>query len=249
MRCAEDAKHAWKLKKMEYKDVFRHRGESYDLAMKKYPNARDKEFKQLFYKIPLKKNEKVLDVPSLGGYLKKYCLADTTVFSLDFSQSINKVKVVSPYDKWNVPVMDRIVCLAAAHHIQILDLFLENLCLHIKKNGSIHIADVSIDSEISKFLDDFVGPNTSTKEHKGKYYDWKKINFPRNLNVVDIEERACPWVFRSDKAMIEYCRLLFDLQNIDDEEILLALNKYIGISRNKNEPQINWRLTYIDLQM
>ena len=45
---------------MEYKEIFRHRGESYDLAMKKYPNARKKEFEQLFYKIPLKKNETIL---------------------------------------------------------------------------------------------------------------------------------------------------------------------------------------------
>jgi hypothetical protein len=233
---------------MEYKDIFRHRGESYDLAMRKYPDARDKEFKNIFYKIPLKKNENILDVPALGGYLKKYCLPDTNVIFLDFSQSINGVNVVCPYEKWNLSPVDRIVCLASVHHVQNLDLFLENLCFHIKKNGFIHIADVSIDSQISKFLDDFVGPNTSTKEHKGKYYDWKKVNFPASLSVIDIEQRECPWVFKSETEMTEYCRLLFDLQDIKDEDILFALNKYVGVTKNKNNIQINWHLTYVDLQ-
>lgn len=229
---------------MEYKDIFRHRGASYDLAMKKYPDARNKEFEQLFYKIPLRKKETVLDIPALGGYLKKYCLPDTNVIFLDFSQSINGVSVVSPYEEWGMPVVDRIVCLAAIHHIQDLNSFLENLSLHVKKNGFVHIADVSFDSKISKFLDDFVGPNTSTGEHKGNYYDWKKIDFPKDLHVIDIEERSCPWVFQSESEMIEYCKLLFDLQDANDEEILFALKKYVGFENN----QINWRLTYIDLQ-
>lgn len=229
---------------MEYKDIFRHRGQSYDLAMKKYPNTRDKEFEQIFHNIPLRKNENILDVPALGGYLKKYCLEDTNVFFLDFSQSINDINVVSPYEKWTTPDLDRIVCLAAVHHIENLDCFLQNLSLNLKKNGFIHIADVSIDSKISKFLDDFVGPNTSTGQHKGRYYDWEKINFPKNLHVLDIEERSCPWVFNSESDMTDYCRLLFDLQNISDEEILIALKNYIGIENN----QINWHLTYVDLQ-
>ncbi len=229
---------------MEYKDIFRHRGQSYDLAMKKYPNTRDKEFEQIFHNIPLRKNENILDVPALGGYLKKYCLEDTNVFFLDFSQSINNINVVSPYEKWDTPDLDRIVCLAAVHHIENLDCFLQNLSLNLKKNGFIHIADVSIDSKISKFLDDFVGPNTSTGQHKGRYYDWEKINFPKNLHVLDIEERSCPWVFNSESDMTDYCRLLFDLQNISDEEILIALKNYIGIENN----QINWHLTYVDLQ-
>lgn len=230
---------------MEYKEIFRHRGESYDLAMKKYPDARNKEFEQLFYKSPLKKNETILDVPALGGYLKKYCLPETSVLFLDFSQSINGIDVVSPYEKWNINLVDRIVCLAAVHHIQKLDLFLQNLCLHVKKNGFVHIADVSIDSQISHFLDDFVGPNTSTKEHKGKYYDWKRVDFPSNSNVIDIEERSCPWIFRSESEIAEYCRLLFDLQNVSDKEILSALERHVGIKNNK----INWRLTYVDLQV
>ena len=232
---------------MEYKDIFRHRGQSYDLAMKKYPNTRDKEFEQIFHNIPLRKNENILDVPALGGYLKKYCLEDTNVFFLDFSQSINGVNVVSPYEKWDIPNVDRIVCLAAVHHIQNLDSFLQNLCFHVKTNGFIHIADVSIDSKISEFLDNFVGPNTSTKEHKGKYYDWKKIDFPKNLNIVNIEERSCPWVFKSELEMTEYCRLLFDLRDIEDKEILFALDRYVGIEKSENNVQINWHLTYVDL--
>jgi hypothetical protein len=231
---------------MEYKEIFRHRGESYDLAMKKYPDARNKEFEQLFHNIPLKNNETILDVPALGGYLKKYCLPDTNVLFLDFSQSINGVDVVSPYEKWNIEPVDRLVCLAAVHHIENLNSFLQNLSLHVKKNGFIHIADVSINSGISKFLDDFVGPNTSTGEHKGNYYNWEKIDFPKSLKVIDIEERHCPWVFQSESEMVEYCKLLFDLKSVSHNEVLSALNQYVGIENNNNI-KIKWHLTYIDL--
>ena len=230
---------------MEYKEIFRHRGESYDLAMKKYPDARNKEFEQLFYKIPLRDNETILDVPALGGYLKKYCLPNNNVIFLDFSQSINGIDVVSPYEKWNISDVDRVVCLAAIHHIKDLYSFLQNLSLHVKNNGYIHIADVSINSQISKFLDDFVGPHTSTKEHKGKYYDWNKVIFPKKIKIVSIEERPCPWAFESESEMVEYCRLLFDLREVNYDEILLALKKYVGIENN----QINWHLTYVDLQI
>lgn len=233
---------------MEYENIFRHRGQSYDLAMNNYPNARDKEFYALFERYPIKNNETILDIPSLGGYLKKYCLPDTNVISRDFSTSINNISVVSPYERWDITNVDRIVCLASIHHIQKLDLFLENLSSHIKNNGLIHLADVSANSNISIFLDKFIGKYTSTGEHNGLYYDWNTIRFPQNLSVLSIKDIQCPWIFKSKDNMITYCRLLFDLQNISDEEILDGLTKYVGYQDINNAIYLNWHLTYIDLQ-
>lgn len=233
---------------MEYENIFRHRGQSYDLAMNKYPNARNQEFHQLFARHPITKNETVLDIPSLGGYLKKYCPEDTTVLSLDFSESINNISVVSPYEKWNISSVDRIVCLASIHHIQKLGLFLNNIPSHIKNKGFIHLADVSSGSNISIFLDEFVGKYTSTGEHKGLYYNWNHILFPKNLSVLNISEIECPWIFESITDMVIYCRLLFDLQNISDKEILDGLTKYVGYRTINDNIYLNWHLTYIDLQ-
>lgn len=234
---------------MEYKNIFRHRGWSYDLAMKNYPNARDQEFNQLFIRYPIKNKESILDIPSLGGYLKKYCPEDSTVLSLDFSESINNISVVSPYEKWPTTNLDRIVCLASIHHIQKLDCFLDNITLHIKNKGLIHLADVSLDSNISFFLDKFVGKYTSTGEHKGLYYDWDSIKFPKDLSVLNISDIPCPWVFDSKNDMINYSRLLFDLQNISDNNILNGLEEYIGYKEETNGSiELNWHLTYIDLE-
>jgi hypothetical protein len=233
---------------MEYSDVFRHRGQAYDLAMNTYPNAMDKEFYSLFSRLPIRNNETILDVPSLGGYLKKYCLEDTTVLSLDFSQSINDIRIVSPYEKWNIPDVDRIVCSASIHHIQNLDLFLENLSSHLKKGDLLHLSDVSADSNISIFLDEFVGKYTSTGEHKGLYYNWNNIKFPTSLSVLSITDIECPWVFRSKDDMVNFCRLLFDLQNISDEDLLSGLQKYVGYTNKNNSVYLNWHLTYVDLQ-
>jgi SAM-dependent methyltransferase len=233
----------------QYDLIFRHRGESYDSAMKKCPNARDAEFKQLFSKIPLTKNEIILDVPALGGYLKKYCLEDTKVICLDFSKSINGIDIVSPYDKWDVPNVNRIVCLAALHHVENLQLFLNNLKNHLSPGGIIHLADVSLKNPISKFLDDFVGARTSTGGHKGIYYDWKQVAFPENLKIINLEDRFCPWVFQSELEMAEYCRFLFDLRDTDDKDILDALNLYVGYEKKQDLISLNWNLTYVDLQL
>jgi hypothetical protein len=232
---------------MEYKNIFRHRGHSYDLAMKNYPNARNQEFYSLFNRYPIANNETILDIPSLGGYLQKYCPEDSAILSLDFSESINNISVVSPYEKWNV-IVDRIVCLASIHHIQKLDNFLANLSLHITYGGFIHLADVSLGSNISFFLDEFVGKYTSTGEHKGLYYDWNTIKFPSSLSLLNISDIKCPWVFNSVSDMINYCRLLFDLRNISDKEILYGLTKYIGYETIDDNVYLDWHLTYIDLQ-
>ena len=231
---------------MKYEDVFRHRGKSYDLAMKTYPNARDQEFKKLFDKIPLKENEIILDVASLGGYLKKYCHQSNQIISLDFSDAINDINTVSPYEKWNIPTVDRIVCLATLHHVEHFDAFLNNLKNHIHKNGVIHLADVSINNPISKFLDDFVGKYTSTGKHKGIYYDWNQLSFPNDLNVISIENRQCPWIFKSEIEMVDFCRLLFDLRNISNDDILIGLKEFVGYQENENNIQLNWELTYAD---
>jgi SAM-dependent methyltransferase len=233
---------------MKYENIFRHRGESYDLAMKKYPNARDLEFKKLFDKVPLKENEKILDIPALGGYLKKYCLDSNQIIFLDFSKSINGINVVSPYEKWPIPPVDRIVCLAAIHHIEDFESFLLNMKNHLNHNGIIHLADVAIDSPISKFLDEFVGSKTSTGGHKGTYYDWNKINFPKDLRVLNVEKRSCPWIFSSEQEMTEYSKLLFDLRNVTDDEILEALKYYVGYKKD-NDVYLNWNLTYVDLSL
>ena len=233
---------------MEYSDVFRHRGQAYDLAMNTYPNAMDKEFYSLFSRLPIRNNEIILDVPSLGGYLKKYCLEDTTVLSLDFSQSINNIPIVSAYEKWNIPDVDRIVCSASIHHIQNLHLFLENMSSHLKKGGFLHIADVSLNSNISIFLDEFVGKYTSTGEHKGLYYNWNNIEFPNSLSVLSITDIECPWIFNSKEDMVNFCKLLFGLQNISDEDLLNGLAKYVGYTNVNNNIHLNWHLTYVDLQ-
>ena len=233
---------------MEYKNIFRHRGQSYDLAMNDYPNARDQEFYALFARYPINHNETILDVPSLGGYLKKYCPPDTTVLSLDFSESINNIQVVSPDEKWNIPPIDRIVCLASIHHIENLNLFLSNLSSHIKNGGLIHLADVSLNSNIADFLDKFIGKYTSTGEHKGLYYSWHNIDFPKDLSVLNISDIKCPWLFDSTNDMISYCKLLFDLHNVSDDQILNGLEKYVGYQELNDKIHLNWHLTYIDLQ-
>jgi hypothetical protein len=48
--------------------------------------------------------------------------------------------------------------------------------------------------------------------------------------------------------MVNYCRLLFDLRNISDKEILEGLVKYVGYEKVNDNIFLNWHLTYVDLK-
>ena len=43
-------------------------------------------------------------------------------------------------------------------------------------------------------------------------------------------------------------KLLFDLQNVSDDEVLDNLEKYVGYKQLNNSIYLNWHLTYTDLQ-
>jgi hypothetical protein len=49
--------------------------------------------------------------------------------------------------------------------------------------------------------------------------------------------------------MVEYCRLLFDLRNITDKEILNALENYVGFGEKHSKIYLDWNLTYVDLRL
>lgn len=233
----------------EYKSIFDLRGALYHEAMQGVPAARDLEFRLLFKSSKPDPHELVLDVPSLGAYLLASCPELGEVVSLDFAAPIHAgVRQVDPFAPWPVRTADRLVCLAASHHIKHLHEFLLNACRHLHPGSMIHLADVSLGSRIATFLDDFVGSYTPTG-HAGVWRDFQAFQFPQPLRVSRIETCACPWSFASTAEMIWFCRKLFCLQHVSDADIHAALTSMVGVEYRANSVELNWELSYVDLNI
>lgn len=231
-----------------YEAIFQERGKSYHLAMSQFPYARKNEFLELFRYRPLSTGEHVLDVPSLGGYIKTIIPEISEVISLDFSAPWkSEVKHVKPLEDWNLGAScQRAVCLAAMHHMEDLTGFLENLSRHILPGGVIHLADVWKNSRIRTFLDGFVDRHTTTG-HRGLYRDWHSESFPAQLKPSNPGLRTCPWIFKNDHDMALFCKHLFCIQDVSDEEIIDVLTHEIGVTRMPQHLQLEWELDYVEL--
>jgi hypothetical protein len=231
---------------MNYDSIFiEGRARSYDNAMINYPFARKIEFNSLFRNFPLSLNEKILDIPSGGEYLQKL-YPNNIVSSIEFSSAFNATTTLNFNDEWNLGQYDRIVCLAALHHIENLDFFMKKLLCCTYNSTIIHLADVEKDSKLSAFLDEFVDKHNPLG-HRGYYRNWKDVIWLQGINILSIDNIQCPWKFDNIRDMISFCKNLFCIINCPDDIILSSLKDYIGYSYTEEGVILNWELTYVDL--
>ena len=228
----------------EYGDIFKERGYLYHLAMERYPNAREREFKNLFESpaCPVRYGESILDIPSLGGYLDLFVGEIVDIKYADFAASKNVINLESPYSDWGVGIFDRIISLASTHHIKNIEKFISNIDNHLKIGGTVTIADVESDSGVSKFLDEYVDKYTITGSHKGFYYNFSEIQTP--WKTIGNVKKKCDWKFETLDGMVCFCSLLFGLVNFSSEDLLKSLDKNIGILSIENGFVLQWELVY-----
>jgi SAM-dependent methyltransferase len=246
---------------IDYASVFTVRGRSYQAAMRRWPDARAQEFRQLFQNYSIQPGERLLDVPAGGGYLTRFCPPGIRVDSLEFSEAFldspnasdtqgdggDRPTVVDPLGPWPVAPADRVICLAALHHIDPLEPFLERLAAAVRPGGLVHLADVGLGSPIAAFLDGFVDAWTPGG-HRGHYRDWSRQRWPAALQPLQVEERSCPWRFRSEEDMEAFSRLLFALRGDPPGALRAALAERVGWRGDSAGVELAWRLTAVDLR-
>ncbi|MGB7404897.1 MAG: methyltransferase domain-containing protein [Pacificimonas sp.] len=237
----------------EYREIFNHRGSAYDEAMQRWPDARGSEFLNLFAHVELPPEAKVADVPSGGGYLKRWLPLGATLDAYDPSAEFReRGSGISPV-KLSAPELDRddydaIVCLAALHHVADKAACFDGLARHVRPSGHVLIADVKADSRITRYLDGFVGQHNGTG-HEGMYlraddpFDFGREH-PRVASS-DVATLACPWVFPDRRAMIGFAGLLFGAASAGPEAIGEALDTIVGVREEGGKTILDWELTYI----
>lgn len=233
---------------LEYAEIFAHRGDAYHAAMLLCPDARNAEFLQLFARSAPERGQRVLDILAGGGYLRRYLARDVELVSLELTAGFgNGVQVFNPKQPWQAGTFDHIVCLAALHHIENKNEFIGGLLKALRANGTLHLADASADSGITRFLDSFVG-RYNTTGHEGHYLPRDPEWFATLGKVTNLEELPCPWHFSSEQQMLQFCGNLFGLVDCPHAELREALREHVGFHHETDGVSLDWRLLYADIR-
>jgi SAM-dependent methyltransferase len=241
--------------KSEYELIFEQRGQEYDAAMQRFPLARKAEFERLFDEVDFSSIKHLADIPSGGGYLRafapEHCEIDYIEPCGDFRPD-NAHQVDVGLDEIVLPIeaYDLIVCLAAIHHVKAKRVFLNNMYKALKPGAYLCIGDVLRESPIANFLDHFAGKHNGTG-HAGRYLEIDTVPDilePGGSVILTNEEKRCSWRFSDEADMLAFCRLLFGLKNLGNQDLLRALEEYVGVLRLEDGVALDWRLLYVTVK-
>lgn len=232
---------------LQYIETFEQRGALYHGAMQHFPRARAAEFDALFAACPLRGGERLLDIPSGGGYLARHLGNRASVSSLEITPGFgDDIATVDPSELSEYSGFDRATCLAALHHFDDPMGYLDMLRRTLSTGGILHVADVCNGSPLCDFLDGFVGKHNITG-HEGRYLSASRSQYTHLGTVVRCDEVHCPWRFATIDTMLMFCSGLFGLADCAPESLLAALHELVGIRVSADQVLLDWRLLYIDI--
>lgn len=235
---------------MNYEEIFRTRGGSYHQAMSLWPEARRAEFLLPVQWAELADGEQVVDVPAGGGYLQRY-LPDSCSWSghepcgsfLDPAATLDKGLLPLP---WASGFADAAISVAGVHHLADKRALFRELHRVLKPGGRFVLADIHAGSRVARFLDEFVGLYNSTG-HQGMYLDERSPDELRasGFDVLRAERMRYCWWFASRQEMGAFCRLLFDIRRIGNDEVADGVEEYLGLSAREGQLGLNWELLLV----
>ena len=238
-----------------YTDLFQQRGRQYHQAMRRYPVAREQEFRQLLAGIPLQAGMSIADVPAGGAYLRSYLPPDilyrthepcVTFSDQNTDHQGHTADALLPLP-WQARSLDAAVSLAGIHHIADKRPLFTELARVVRPAGTLVISDVAAGSAVAAFLDDYVGRYNSTG-HEGVYLDSSTCHEleASGWQVVHSAVNTFHWVFDSEPDMADFCHLLFDIRGASGTMTLAEIDKRLGMSRLPDgRVAMNWSLMTI----
>lgn len=239
---------------LSYSDIFAERGSAYDIAMQRYPRARDAEFEQIVAAAALRPGMRVGDVPAGGGYLARHVPDGVTCeghepcasFTNHGLRGKEAGRPLLPLP-WGADELDAMLSLAGVHHLaDKVPLFAE-FARVVKPGGTLVVSDVAEGSPVARFLDGFVGDNNTTG-HEGAFLsDRTCAELQAGGWVVDrARVESFAWRFESSGAMVDFTRHLFDIVRAPDEAVLRAIGEGPGCAELQGGGcEMNWALMTI----
>ncbi|RQH16602.1 class I SAM-dependent methyltransferase [Okeania hirsuta] len=240
-----------------YKDIFNQRGTLYHQGMLKYPLARAAEFNNIIKLSDLQDNQIICDMPSGGCYISNFIQQNLKIISIETSNefikdshnTVNNTIVVCE-DISNIPLnsnsIDRIMSLAGLHHIEHKVDFYKEAYRLLKTKGIFCIADALKDSKVANFLNIFVDQYNSMG-HQGNFLTENtkdELEFI-NFQVVHNDSISYHWCFDSVASMVDYCQLLFGIDQANYNQILEGIETYLGYYLENDKCYMNWELHFL----
>jgi SAM-dependent methyltransferase len=236
----------------DYRSIFQKRASDYHFAMQHYPNARFYEFNNLISETNFSVISEVLDIPSGGGYLKKYIPNYIKVNSADFSEGFvdKDIELVLPEKlPYESNSFDVVYCLSGMHHLKNVSKFIEE-CLRVTRtNGEFIFADVKKDTSVDLFLNQFVN-QYNTLGHKGEFfYEDYFEKFPKiQSKIFDCQYKEYPFVFENQNDMVNFFKLFFGLDKANNTIIYEGIRDILGIKTTGNGIEVNWGLLHFRIK-
>lgn len=242
-----------------YKDIFDRRAASYHQAMQDFPQAREQEFYWAVKYLALDSGDIICDVPSGGGYLKDYATEKSYYFHfLETSESFaahsaiyeNSTTKTCQFE--HLPLkdnsIDKLICLAALHHMKNRDEVFQQFKRVLKPQGKILIVDVEEYTNTANFLNVFVNQYNSMG-HQGDFLNELVIEQLQDnqLNLIAINRPKLQWCFNKEEDMISFFRNLFGLDKATNEDIFSGIYCYLNPNFDGEQITLDWQLVYIEL--
>ena len=142
-----------------YQEHFNLRGSAYDRAMQRCPDARAEEFTQALKAVNPSPPMVVADVPSGGGYLRRYLPKGCTWTGHEPCASFTRHGALADPGvpllplPWADHSIDTAFTLAGVHHIDDKRPLFAELFRVVKPGGKLVVSDVAEGSIVAKFLD------------------------------------------------------------------------------------------------
>lgn len=241
--------------KRSYKDIFNQRADSYHEAMLRWPTARDQEFYAILDGLDVKPHQRVIDLPSGGGYLSWYASA-CELHHVETSELFAELcHSKSPYpshitDLTDLPFEDNsadvVLSLAGLHHTENKSELFNELFRVLKPGGQLILADAAEGSVTARFLDGWMAAHNSMG-HKGWFFNHTTIEqiTEAGFSIDSVIDRHYHWCYETVEEAAQYCKLMFGIDLATIDQIVSALNVELGFTPLDSGVGLNWQLRFI----
>lgn len=235
-----------------YAETFERRAESYQTAMQRLPRVRDAEFAAMLAPLDGMADGLLCDIPSGGGYLAAFLPPGMIYLGVEPVDGFFIDMATGPADRIRAPIdqvplpdasVDYVVSLAGLHHEADLSGVFGEIRRLVRPGGRVVLSDVAADTPPARFLNGFVAAH-NPQGHDGRFLDsaTRAAVEAAGMTVVDDEMIAVPWRFDRRDDVVTFCRALFGLRGVDDDNIFAALADEIGFDTDGTALLLRWTL-------
>lgn len=240
------------LTQKTYSGIFDARGSLYDAAMRRWPQARGREFGALLDLAQIKPGDAVCDFPAGGGYIADYLPAGAQLTLAEKSEAFHALirpgvaKTVLARGN-ALPVaagtFDKVVSLAGIHHEEDQPGFFRECARVLKTGGAFVLGDVIKDSPQARFLDTFIDAHNKDG-HSGIYFDDTTADAvaASGLAVVSAGPVSYPWIFSSEEEMGAFCGGLFGVEGLAPAAAVAGIRDFLTVRHENDKVLLDWQL-------